>query len=419
MVYLMKLFKKVGRSMQRGSFQWMKSLNKSIILNKIRTQGPISRAQIAKETKLTPPTVGSIVKELLEQELIKESQLGESQGGRKPTMLVLHTEAFHIIGVDVGPVDIQYIISNLAGEIVTESKVEIKETLTNERFLEILTDGIQQLIQQHSALRYIGIGVAMHGIVNAEAGISLFAPNLHLRNIPIKAHLEEHFDMDVKVENDAKAFALGEAWFSDDIVHTSMIAVNIGRGIGAGLVSEGKLFNGENGIAGEIGHMMIERNGKICSCGNEGCLQTIASGPAIAEMAKEKINTGEASILGDWIKQSPDEITAEMVHKAAVMNDRLAIEILEEVGVCLGIAFTNIIHTFNPAKIIIGGGVARAGEFLLNPIRRTIAERAISEKAKQTPVIQSKLDAYGSSYGAVALVLSDVFQPSVQETISR
>ena len=347
--------------MQRGSFQWMKSLNKSIILNKIRTQGPISRAQIAKETKLTPPTVGSIVKELLEQELIKESQLGESQGGRKPTMLVLHTEAFHIIGVDVGPVDIQYIITNLAGEVVTESKVEIKESLTNERFLEILTDGIQQLIQQHSTLSYIGIGVAMHGIVNAEDGISLFAPNLHLRNIPIKAHLEEHFDMDVKVENDAKAFALGEAWFSDDIAHTSMIAVNIGRGIGAGLVSEGKLFNGENGIAGEIGHMMIERNGKICSCGNEGCLQTIASGPAIAEMAKEKINAGEVTVLRDWIKQSSDEITAEMVHKAAVMNDRLAIEILEEVGVCLGIAFTNIIHTFNPAKIIIGGGVARAG----------------------------------------------------------
>lgn len=399
--------------MQRGSFQWMKSLNKSIILNKIRTQGPISRAQIAKETKLTPPTVGSIVKELLEQELIKESQLGESQGGRKPTMLVLHTEAFHIIGVDVGPVDIQYIITNLAGEVVTESKVEIKESLTNERFLEILTDGIQQLIQQHSTLSYIGIGVAMHGIVNAKDGISLFAPNLHLRNIPIKAHLEEHFDMDVKVENDAKAFALGEAWFSDDIAHTSMIAVNIGRGIGAGLVSEGKLFNGENGIAGEIGHMMIERNGKICSCGNEGCLQTIASGPAIAEMAKEKINAGEVTVLRDWIKQSSDEITAEMVHKAAVMNDRLAIEILEEVGVCLGIAFTNIIHTFNPAKIIIGGGVARAGEFLLNPIRRTIAERAISEKAKQTPVIQSKLDAYGSSYGAVALILSDVFQPSV------
>src|SRR5690625_1018607 len=189
MVYLMKLFKKVGNCMQRGSFQWMKSLNKSIILNKIRTNGPISRAQIAKETELTPPTVGSIVKELLEQQLIKESQLGESQGGRKPTMLILHQEAYHIIGVDVGPVDIQFIISNLTGEITAELKIKINNQLDNQAFLDMLTDGIHQLMNNHSSLRYIGIGVAMHGIVDAETGTSLFAPNLYLRNIPIKEHL--------------------------------------------------------------------------------------------------------------------------------------------------------------------------------------------------------------------------------------
>ncbi|GAA0299382.1 glucokinase-like ROK family protein [Gracilibacillus halotolerans] len=399
--------------MQRGSFQWMKSLNKSIILNKIRTSGPISRAQIAKETELTPPTVGSIVKELLEQQLIKESQLGESQGGRKPTMLVLHKEAFHIIGVDVGPVDIQYIISNLTGEIIAESKTSIDEQLDNQTFLDMLTDGIRQLMNNHSSLRYIGIGVAMHGIVDAETGVSLFAPNLFLRNIPIKEHLEQHFDMEVKVENDAKAFALGEAWFNEDMSHTSMIAVNIGRGIGAGLVNDGKLFNGANGIAGEIGHMMIERNGRKCSCGNDGCLQTIASGPAIALIAKEKLKSGLESKLHELV-HSTTEITAETVHKAAMMNDKLSKEVFEEVGESLGIAFTNIIHTFNPAQIIIGGGVARAGELLLNPIRKTIASRAISERAKKTPVILSNLDAYGSSYGAVALILSDLFQPSLK-----
>lgn len=405
--------------MQRGSFQWMKSLNKSIILNKIRTNGPISRAQIAKETELTPPTVGSIVKELLEQQLIKESQLGESQGGRKPTMLILHQEAYHIIGVDVGPVDIQFIISNLTGEITAELKIKINNQLDNQAFLDMLTDGIHQLMNNQSSLRYIGIGVAMHGIVDAETGTSLFAPNLYLRNIPIKEHLEQHFDMEVKVENDAKAFALGEAWFNEDMVHKSMLAVNIGRGIGAGLVNDGKLFNGADGIAGEIGHMMIERNGRKCSCGNDGCLQTIASGPAIALIAKEKLESGQKSILQEWTNELSNEITAEMVYKAAKMNDKLSNEVFQEVGESLGIAFTNIIHTFNPAHIIIGGGVARAGELLLNPIRKTIASRAISDRAKRTPVILSNLDAYGSSYGAVALILSDIFQPSLSEHIKK
>ena len=405
--------------MQRGSFQWMKSLNKSIILNKIRTNGPISRAQIAKETELTPPTVGSIVKELLEQQLIKESQLGESQGGRKPTMLILHQEAYHIIGVDVGPVDIQFIISNLTGEITAELKIKINNQLDNQAFLDMLTDGIHQLMNNQSSLRYIGIGVAMHGIVDAETGTSLFAPNLYLRNIPIKEHLEQHFDMEVKVENDAKAFALGEAWFNEDRVHKTMLAVNIGRGIGAGLVNDGKLFNGADGIAGEIGHMMIERNGRKCSCGNDGCLQTIASGPAIALIAKEKLESGQKSILQEWTNELSNEITAEMVYKAAKMNDKLSNEVFQEVGESLGIAFTNIIHTFNPAHIIIGGGVARAGELLLNPIRKTIASRAISDRAKRTPVILSNLDAYGSSYGAVALILSDIFQPSLSEHIKK
>jgi len=108
-----------------------------------------------------------------------------------------------------------------------------------------------------------------------------------------------------------------------------------------------------------------------------------------------------------------------MVYKAAKMNDKLSNEVFQEVGESLGIAFTNIIHTFNPAHIIIGGGVARAGELLLNPIRKTIASRAISDRAKRTPVILSNLDAYGSSYGAVALILSDIFQPSLSEHIKK
>ncbi|WP_208590525.1 ROK family transcriptional regulator [Gracilibacillus suaedae] len=396
--------------MQRGSFQWMKSINKSIILNKIRTAGSISRAQIAKETQLTPPTVGSIVKELLEQGLIKESQLGISQGGRKPTLLVLNTNGFHIIGIDVGPSDIRFIISDLAGKIVDEVEQKIAQELTNDSFLNMLTSGVELLITKQSSLQYIGIGVAMHGVVDSEQGISIFAPNLNLRNIPIKDHLEAAFEMDVKVENDAKSLALGEAWFENQMTAKSMIAVNVGRGIGAGLVIDGKLYSGEHGIAGEIGHMTVDLYGKKCSCGNEGCLQTVASGPAIAEKAFELLEQGNASSLSEY----RETITAENVHQAAMEGDRLAQDVLKEAGTYLGIALTNLIHVCNPSTIIIGGGVSNADSFILDPIMDTIKTRAISERAKRTPVYLSKLGEYGSSLGAVALILSELFEPVVE-----
>lgn len=400
--------------MQRGSFQWMKSLNKSIILNKIRSEGSISRAQIAKETQLTPPTVGTIVKELLEQGLIKESQLGISQGGRKPTLLVLNTSGFHIIGIDAGPSDVQFVISDLSGgKIVDELEKPVEFGIDEENFLQMLVSGVENLIHRNTSLKFIGIGVAMHGVVDSEQGISVFAPNLNLRNMNIKSVLETSFEMVVKVENDAKALALGEAWFQNQTANTSMIAVNVGRGIGAGLVINGKLYSGEHGIAGEVGHMTIDIHGKTCTCGNDGCLQTVASGPAIAEKAMEMIDKGYQTQLTNY----NGELTAEMIYLAAVEGDRLAKDLLEEAGTYLGIALTNLIHVCNPSTIIIGGGVSKAGDFILKPIVNTIRKRAISEKAQATPVYVSSLGDYGSALGAVALILSDIFEPMGTGTV--
>ncbi len=411
MVYLLKYIKKVGGNMQRGSFQWMKSLNKSIILNKIRSTGSISRAQIAKETQLTPPTVGTIVKELLEQDLIKESQLGISQGGRKPTMLVLNTSGFHIIGIDAGPSDVQFIISDLSGKIVDKIEKTVSVGIEEDDFLQMLVTGVKHLISQNKSLKFIGIGVAMHGVVDSEQGIAIFAPNLKLRNMDIKSELESTFDMDVKVENDAKALALGEAWFQNQTANTSMIAINVGRGIGAGLVIDGKLYSGEHGIAGEIGHMTIDIHGETCTCGNDGCLQTVASGPAIAQKMVKMIEQGNSTILSEY--NNNGDLTAEKVHHAAIEGDKLSIDILEEAGTYLGIALTNLIHVCNPSTIILGGGVSKAGKFILEPIRDTIQTRAISEQAQQTPVYVSKLGDHGSSLGAVALILSELFEPAI------
>ncbi|GGM33436.1 transcriptional regulator [Paraliobacillus quinghaiensis] len=397
--------------MQTGSFQWMKSLNKSIILNKILNNGPISRAQIAKETNLTPPTVGSIVKELMEQEIVEESAQGTSQGGRKPTMLVINHRGFYVVGVDAGPKEIECILTDLSGKTISHFISGITLPISKEEFLETLNRCIHHLLEPHQKLKekVIGIGVAMHGVVDVATGTALFAPNLHLRDVPIKAALEKEFNYAVKVENDARALALGEVWFGQGKESESMIAVNIGNGVGAGIAIKGKLYHGNADIAGEIGHMTIDLHGKQCECGNKGCLQTVVSGPGIAERAIEGLDNGEKSKL-QIIRDQGETVTGAMVHHVAQGGDTFAQQLLEEIGEYIGVGLTNLIHVINPSKIIIGGGVSKAGDFILEPIQNTIKQRAITEQAKQTKVVLSNLGDQATALGAVSLLLAELFE---------
>lgn len=389
--------------MRKGTFQWMKSLNKSIILNKIRTDAPTSRAQIAKEAKLTPPTVSSNVKELIKEGIVKESELGESLGGRKPTMLMINNQAFYVVGVDAGPQTITCILSDLSGKVAKRTSSELTTPITNKQFIYRLKESIREILEYMPSKldKMIGIGVAMHGVVEVETGTSLFAPNLGLTNIPIREELEKEFDLDVKVENDVRAMALGESWFGDHGELRSMLAINLGRGVGAGLVIDGKLYHGAQDIAGEVGHMMMDPRGNLCECGNKGCLQTFASGPAIAERAK--------GLLADELA---DAITGEKVYELAIEGDKECINILEEAGEMIGIGLTNLIHIINPEKIVLGGAVTKAEQFILPKVKQTIEQRVLTPQAKRTEVTITKLGDDATIIGAAALLLVDLFAPN-------
>lgn len=387
--------------MQRGTFQLMKSVNKSIILNKIRTSEPISRAQIAKDTSLTPPTVSSIVKELMEQELVRESILGHSSGGRKPTMLHINTDTHYVIGIDAGPETVEGVLTDLTGKILHRTSSLLNKPLTNEQFIAILKETIYTIfdLSKIDQDKIIGVGIAMHGVVDINTGTSLVAPILNLSNIPIKAELEEEFSLTIKVENDARAMALGESWFGGHGDVDSMVAVNIGRGVGAGIVIDGKLYHGALGIAGEIGHMTIDINGESCSCGNRGCLQTFVSGSAIADRAtKHKQEDGS-------------EITGKEVFELAQRGHQTSIELLHETGIIIGVGLINLIHLVNPSKIVLGGGVMKSEKFILPAILETIGRRAMTLEAKQTKVIVTKLGDEATLLGAVSLLLVELFDP--------
>lgn len=165
--------------MQRGTFEWMKSVNKTTILNKIRLSGSISRADIAKETGITPPTVSSIVKELIDENLVKESHIGRSTGGRKPTLLQLKEDGYYVIGIDAGSKIIKGIVCDLVGQIHSRAEAEIWPNITKEKFLECLLTVVEQLLtkNQHDTGKVLGIGVAMHGVIDIKTGTSLSSVN--------------------------------------------------------------------------------------------------------------------------------------------------------------------------------------------------------------------------------------------------
>lgn len=403
----------MSHPLQTGSFHWMKSINKSTILNVIRLHGPISRAEIAKKTKLTPPTVTNIVGELLESRLVVESELGESSGGRKPILLRINSGAFYLVGVYAGAKKLRAVCATLDGQIVCENERVLPHQPNQATFLHSLKEIIQHVIDESKANRqqFLGIGVGMHGLVDPVRGISIFAPNLPLRHVPIKEELEQEFSLPVEVENDVRALAIGESWFGQGQGVSHFVCVNVGTGIGTGMILDYRLYQGATFTAGELGHTTIDMNGPKCGCGNYGCLEALASAPAMVNRAYRLLEAEKPSRLREWIPTGEESLTKEHIHRAAQAGDPLAIQLLEETGRYLGVGMANLINTFNPASIIVSGGVFRAGEFVMKSLRRTVEERALQEPARAVRIVTSQLGPNGTAIGAFTLILNKIFTP--------
>jgi len=396
-----------------GSFKWMKSLNRSLILNTIRTHGEVSRAEIAKITKLTPPTVTNIVSELLDNKLVIESDLGASTGGRRPIMLRINADAYHIVGVDIGIHWLRTVVTNLNADIKAAEKLALPPRVDEAALIGHLIDTVKLVLKKAgiSAGDLMGIGLGMHGLVDPSAGKAIFAPNFGLRDISLREPLECEFQVPVHVENDVVAFALGESWFGEGTDTGNFIAVNIGEGVGAGIVLNGQLYKGATYSAGEIGHTTVEMNGPRCTCGNYGCLQSLVSGPALVCQAAQRLEAGERSLIRELCGDDPEAITGEMIAQAARQGDPLALDLFRRVGRYLGIGLANLINTLNPRKIILGGGVTNAADLFLEETRRTIHERAMDTPANAVSIVITNQGEYASAIGAVTIVLDGLFAP--------
>jgi len=246
----------------------------------------------------------------------------------------------------------------------------------------------------------IGAGCGCPGPLDTKTGVVLLTPNLGWVNMPVRQRLSDGLGLRTAIDNDANCAVLGEWWQGAARGTRIAIGLTIGTGIGGGIIIDGRLYHGASDIAGEVGHMTIDANGRRCKCGNYGCVEAYASGPNIALRAVEALESGSASSLASYVGGDLHQVTAQIVYQAAHEGDALALEVVKETAKFLGAAVGNLINIFNPEAVVIMGGVTLAGESLFEPLRREVSRRAFKPAVQVCRIVPGELTGVAGVYGA-------------------
>nr|WP_280953568.1 ROK family transcriptional regulator [Symbiobacterium terraclitae] len=365
-------------------------MNQYQILDALRRHGSLARSELARITGLTPPTVGAITAALLADGLLLEGEgLPAASAGRRAVPLSLNAEWGVAIGVLLSITRAQVLAVDLGGAVRGRAEFAVRSGAQPGEVADGIAAAVQRVVAEVRPRRVIGAGAALHGLVDHAGGVMRFAPHFGWRDVPFAAMLAERLELPVVADNDVRCMALGELWFGAGRGVQNFVCVRVGTGIGAGIVLDGSLFRGGRALAGEIGHFTVDLNGPLCHCGSRGCLETVASGPAIARRAGME--------------------SATAVARAAEAGDARALQALADAGTHVGVAIANLAKTLDPELVLIGGGVARAGEHLLAPLRRAIAAHALDQRAV-VPVHPVALGDDAAAVGAAALVLERFFR---------
>jgi glucokinase len=242
-----------------------------------------------------------------------------------------------------------------------------------------------------------GLAVGSPGTLDLEEGVVLLAPNLPgWRDVPLRRMIEQDLGMPCVLENDANAAALGEHWLGAGRGHSSLVLLTLGTGIGSGIVLDGRVWHGANGVAGEMGHVSINPDGPLCGCGNRGCFETYASATAMVRRMREAIEAGAQTCLA----ARADELSAEMIHQAALDGDAAARQNIEATGRYLGLGVSNIMHLLNPSVVAFSGGVTAAGEMLMRPVRAEVRWRTLEASRRDVKLCFAQLPADAGIIGA-------------------
>lgn len=381
----------------------MRELNRSLVLDLLKKQSPISRAALAEAASLAKPTVSVIIEELLKQGIVHEVGVGHTtrEGGRPPVMLQFDALSQCVAGVHVGVTTTTVVLADALGhEFHRVSMPTPRGSAT--RVLDRIATAVQDAIDVAGvAGRDLAVGVCVPGMTDVATGVCRLAPALGWVDVPVRDRLSAALNALVYVHNTAQASAVAETLEGAAQGAEEVVLLYLGSGIGSGLLSGGRLFPGFTGQAGEIGHCPVDGATERCPCGRLGCLETVASGIALAREASRAVAAGRPTSLADL----GTELTVADVARAADDGDALAKELLAAAGRQLGLAAAWLLNLTNPQVLVLSGGLVEVGEPLLGPLRAALADHVLPQVADRLRVSVSQLGADAEVRGAVLLAL--------------
>lgn len=392
-----------------ASHQALRDFNELLVLNAIREVQPISRVDIAERTGLEGSTVSKIVGRLLASEFVYEDGVGPASrlGGRKKRFLHLNPDRAYAVGIDVGPRETAIALSDFSGRILRSTAIDNKRS-PQEALAEVARAVRKILRHAPDRSRVRGIGVSLIGLVDPVTGRVLAGENLGWgEDVPVGALLKKALKTDLPIyfENDARLSALAELWFGKEAVRQAreLVFLDVGEGVGSGIVIGGQLYSGSVHGAGEFGHISIDPKGPACSCGGRGCLELFASDPATVRRYQALCRSE-----GHGAEASATLSIREVVSRAR-RGDSAAVEALRQTAEYLGRGLVPIAYSVNPELIVIGGPITEAWEIIYRELRRTLAAQVTRFYLDHLTIVRSSLEYKPSLVGCVALVLARAF----------
>ncbi len=391
----------------------LRESNLSAVLRAIYHEAPLSRSQLATKTGLNKSTISSLVEDLLDRGFVHETGINSVGTGRPSTLLEISPQAGAAVAVELGVDFVSAAVIDFKGRILWRKMDAADPAASEEKTLgqamALVDEGIRECRQRHQ--RILGLSFSIPGTVDLDQGILIFAPNLNWHNIKLRKIFSAYTGLKVFIENDANAAAVAEHLFGVARNLHDFLFVFVGVGLGSGLFLNNRLYRGKGGYAGEIGHTPIiaEPFQNPCHCGNLGCWETYANQLSIISRVESLLQSNpDGSVIPGLMAQQGSPLTIPIITQAAEAGDRYAIDALAEAGGALGTGLAVLVNVFNPEKIVIGGPVSIAGEFLMPSMLESVGRHAMDEIVAQAEISVSAFGPDASLVGAAAVAVDEV-----------
>ena len=386
-----------------------KHQQKKKVVRLLYLRGPLSISEVIAFMELSAPTVQGLLDELVDEGLIEIKGTGSSKGGRRPNLYGLKKNAFYILAIDIGRQSTRVSVFNNNNDPVTDI-----------RFMPLVLENKMEVVDKIHAFansvvresgadvrKIVGVGIDMPGLVDTEEGIN---HSYLCFDTPVRTLFEERFEKPVVVLNDAQAKAAAEFRFGMATGKKNVLVLHIGSGLGTGLILNGKPYFGSQGFSGEFSHIHMVDNGRLCNCGKRGCLETLASGIALARNVVESLEKGDESSILEIVEHDYNKINHKVILDAALNGDQFAIHHLAKIGRELGKGIAILVQILNPELIILGGRIAEAGKYLTLPLEQSMFQYSIPNLREDLKIVISKLGDKANLLGSVIHVMENVFE---------